>query len=517
MTTPLVATPEDQGAARPRGPGGRAALWGAAALVLALALARAGPVTRAQLFSPFDLVYETPALRTIELLRAGENPYAPTVYATGRMWLALYPPLYAAVVAPVQGLTAHPYLAGRVVSLLAALVVLVSLLAVPGRRLAVVLLLAGALLLVRPALTNASLLKGDWLGIACSVLAVQAAVRARARWRWLLASAGLCVAAFAVKQVFLSAAVASAAYLLLNDRRRGGAFLLVFGGGVAAWLVAAGLLWGPGFWFCVFVAPQNPPQWALFGELWGQMLRQPVGGLLLALGLAAVARGLWRERLRLFAATPYPLYTLCAAGVLMVTLPKAGAATNYFIEWLVAAALGLAWELGEGRTACASARGPVVVAALLASAAVAEVRLARPADYSYADRATVAATVAGQTEMAAAVRRWVGDHPRLLNLCHASLSPPLPGEICISDPLLYVLLWEARKLDPAPVVAAVNAGDYDAIIVAPDIFQPAFHLPAALKEAVVARYQPVARFGDAAFLVRRAAAAAPAPGAAPPP
>jgi hypothetical protein len=98
-------------------------LWTGALVVVGLAAARALPVWGAQLRHGRDLVYETPTLRTIELVRAGENPYDPSVYAAGRMWFTMYTPLYAYVVAPLQGLSSNPFLAELGVTLAAAAVI----------------------------------------------------------------------------------------------------------------------------------------------------------------------------------------------------------------------------------------------------------------------------------------------------------------------------------------------------------------------------------------------------------
>jgi hypothetical protein len=222
-------------------PAGRAPLLArvlvalAALVVAGLSAGRAVPVSRDQLSAPFDIQYETPNLRTIELVRAGRSPYAPEVYAQPPFWITLYTPLYHGVVASLPADASNPYFTGRAVGLVCTLIAALAM-AWAGRASPwSALLLVGAFFLVRPVTQNAALLKNDTLGLACSVLAVLAGWRAPRSTTWIAVSATLSVLAIASKQSFLAAPAAIEVYLWLRDRRSSLVFAGMAGGlGLAA-------------------------------------------------------------------------------------------------------------------------------------------------------------------------------------------------------------------------------------------------------------------------------------------
>jgi len=314
----------------------------------------------------------------------------------------------------------------------------------------------------------------------------------------------LCVAAFATKQSFIGASLASVGSIALNDWRRGFAFGAWLALGFGAFFAYAASTFGSGFWFCVFRAPQNPMQWSQFTGLWSMMLVQPVAVLLLAAGICGLAVGLVRRRFALFSEMPYPLFVLSSAAVAMITLPKAGAWTNYFFEWLFASCLLLA----HGLCAPAVAAGGIVAAAWislpLAGGVVSEVALAHPPEYAFTDDSASERATLAMRDLAREIEALTGTHPKILNFFYAGISYPLPGLICISDPFLYALLWNTAKLDPEPMLAALRAREYDGVFVPPDgLNDPNFLASPAFLRALVDNYRLARHFPGFDYLVRK--------------
>jgi hypothetical protein len=87
----------------------RAIVLASSAIALAF-LVRLSTVTARQLWFPYDLVFESPNPTSIELVRAGENPYDPAIYAAPPFLLTMYTPLYHYLVAAHPE---NPFLTGR--------------------------------------------------------------------------------------------------------------------------------------------------------------------------------------------------------------------------------------------------------------------------------------------------------------------------------------------------------------------------------------------------------------------
>jgi hypothetical protein len=476
----------------------------AALVVASLAAWRAVPVSRDQLAAPFDILYETPNLRTIELVRQGRNPYAPEVYAQAPFWITLYTPLYHGVVASLPADASNPYFTGRAVGLACTLIAAAAM-AWAGRASAwSALLLAGAFFLVRPVTQNAALLKNDTLGLACSMLAVLAAWRAPRSALWIATSAGLSVLALASKQSFLAAPAAILVYLCLRDRRSGLMFAGIAGGLGLAALAAARLAWGPGFTFSVYRALQNPMLWRQFSEQWSPMLRQPVFLAVCALFVVGLTCALARERRAALASSPFALYALGSFAVLLATVGKLGSNTNYFLEPGLAACAWLAWSArGHFETAL---RGMATCAGalVLCAASVLEVQIAQRPEYSVAGHVAKERFHESLEDLAAKIRAQPLASPRILNLVYAGLAHPLPGEILISDPFLYFLLWNSGALSSQPVAELLRNRAVDGVLVPPGLRPGAGPMPQPeLFQALFAGYRPVAPYPAFEYWARK--------------
>ena len=482
----------------------RVCLWIAALLVVGLALARLAQVSGEQLGAEFDILYETPNLRTIELIQQGRNVYDPGVYAAPPFWITLYTPLYHHVVALLPSDPGNPYFTGRLVGLVCMLLAAAGLL-LAGRALPAAALLAfGAFFLVRPVTQNAALLKNDTLGLALSVAAVLVIERSDRGRPWMALSALACLLSLACKQSFVAAPVACSLWLALRDWRRGLRFAAATGVLIAVAISAARVAWGPGFFFSTVEALRNPVSWQQFREQWAPMMQQPVFLAILAVFASGFFALLWRDRLEVLRGSPYALYALASLAVLLGTVGKTGSNTNYFLEPVLACLL---WMAASARAGAARPGGAVrlaVAAVVLAGAGVAEVRIAEAPEFALAGHEAKGRFHDALEDLAGRIRAQGTPRPVILNLVYAGLAHPLPGEIQVSDPFLYFLLWNAGKLGTDPVTDLLRQRQYDGVLVPPGLRPIPGPIPhEAMYRALFGGYRPVARFPAFDYCIRR--------------
>ena len=238
-----------------------------------------------------------------------------------------------------------------------------------------------------------------------------------------------------------------------------------------------------------------------FVEQWRLMASEPLFLALLALATAEAVRAVVVGRVRALTLSPYLLYMVAAVAVLCATLGKAGSSTNYFFEPVLAALL---WLVHAARVASGDSRISRRVlggAVLLVLFGAADLARAPRSDYSFTDRTTSQAHTSRLRETAAAIRSLGTAEPRILNLAQASLSHPLPGEICVNDPYLYSLLLASGQLSPRAIIDSVMRHEFDGILVSKLPSRPVF--PRAVWDAVESKYLPALEYHDFVYLVPR--------------
>ena len=446
-----------------------------ALLMVGAALYRLQMVVAWQLATPFDIIFESPNLATIQAIRGGANVYDSTFFNAHPFIFTLYTPLYHMICASLPDSATNPFFTGRLVALtFMSAAALGALWVSTLRNWTTILLWMAPFLLLHPVVSNLAFLKNDGTALFFSILAILAVSRTgrqepiaeRSRqsgrtWGVPLA-AFFCVLAFASKQVYLSATAACFVYLFFNERRQAYRFVLyglVFGGIGAA---AAQLMWGNGFWWCVFRAPSLPPDATQFRSQWELMLWQPTFLLLLVCSLVSAGEYFWQHKIRQWVANPFLLYLLFAGSVLLLTVGKPGSSTNYFIEPSLAAVF---WLISASPTSRLGNAGKLVTAGLCAVATVCEVSMAKPFEFTYADPAAIERRAALHHTLLKEAGSLVSKTElRVLNLASASVFFDWPGESAINDPYLYTLLWTKGALKPDSMIRELGGQSYDLVV-----------------------------------------------------
>ena len=424
----------------------------------------------AQLTFPFDLIFETPNLGTIQTLAAGGNPYG--VYAEAPFQVTPYTPLYHLVVAALPSSAGNPFFVGRLISLVAMVAAAGALVGVAGRRRWGVALLGVAIFLSLPAAnSNAAFVKNDPLALCLSAWAVVAVSRADRGRRMHWVAAALALLAVAAKQNYGAAFLACLVHLGLTDRRRALEFLGIWLGGLVALGLLAHAAWGNGFWFSTLVVPSNPMRWGQIVEIVGEhYLAIPLfAGLALTTVGAAVA---WfRSAAAPASVSPCLLYAGCAALSLLATVGKEGASTNYLFEITLAQAMWLVARSGELTAAGSSERAVRVYAPALLCVGIAWGLAVTPAaSVSFVDRGFETRRAQAKQVWDATVAEAQLAHPRVIHLHTHLFTLELGGDaIELNDPGLYRLLWRTGKLDPEPLVEALRERRFDLVVTAVDL------------------------------------------------
>jgi hypothetical protein len=479
------------------------AAGGAVVLVALLALQRMLQVAALQLAAPFDLIFESPGLATVENLRAGLNVYSASVYAEPPFNLQPYTPLYFLLVAALPVAPGNLFLTGRLVTLACVALLCASAWRVAGPRDRWLALGAVAAYLLIPAVvSNATFLRHDFMALLLSTGAVLAAAAPAGGLGSAALAAVLAFAAFATKQSHVAAGIACGAWLFLQSTRRAQAYCATLAASALAGAATAQWLWGDGFWFSVFGALRNPMTLAQFSGLLGSMLSAPAYALSVAALLATLVwrRHALRADLR---ASPWGLYWLASSAVLLGTIAKEGSAQNYFFEPVWA---GLLWLVSLHRAAPSPVAARLLAVALAIAAAL-ELR-SNPVDrVSFAPRSSWDARAATRRVIKGDLDDLKAAPRRVLQLVAVLHGEDFGGtRIELNDPYLYALLFESGALSMEPLVAAVRRRHYDVIAAPPGEWAQPFTL---LRADVAAHYVKVGSRGPFDYWVPALAAGGP--------
>ena len=455
---------------------GRAALILSAAFVLAAAI-RAGVGIAEHLAFPYDLWAESAHLDSVRVLESGRSLYDPAVYADVPFVLTMYTPLYFEILAALPWSDAHPFLPGRLLSAGCLLAACASLFFVArGRPALVVAALAAAIFyLIGPVLVLAASLRLDPLAVALSSWAVVLAQRGRAG---VLLAALLSALAIATKQSHIAAALAIAIHLALSDRRRAALFVGTWIGLLLAGAVAASLAWGRGFWFSTLVAPFNRVAWGQAVDMARLMLSSPPFVLVELLTAWTLLRALARERLGLLRRSPFAVYILVANLVLVATVGKLGSSPYYFFEPLLAQLMWLVAELGPEPVRVLSRRGAGLLLGLLlllAAHAVASGDAYRDEQSRYRPPGAWADDLYPGLRAGLDAQGIGPLHVLRLGGAHHGFGRN--DVVCMNDIFLYNLLWQAHRLDVAPLQRSVEARAYDLILLPRKVPMPPPNAP----------------------------------------
>jgi hypothetical protein len=318
------------------------------AILLALAFVsfqRFFEVTAEHLTTPYDLKIESHNLATIKALKGGQPIYDRNFFEDIPFIITIYNPVYFLLVATLPQHVSNPFFTGRLVSLISTVLVLL-LLFLPGhqnncRHMWFLPLFAVVWLLSLPIFVeSAAYLHPDILALFLAGAAI-VIIQESPRFLTVITSSFLASLAFATKQNFVCASLASFTFLLFLDRRKA----TVYAGASAVFLGSFFLIvpeiLGKGYWFSTFFSVLRHPAFlTLTIQRLFELFMQPMFGLLAAsIGLTLIYVAL--KHRQVFTDNPYLLYLEIAGFVPLVGLGKIGSEVSYYLEFMLASLLWL--------------------------------------------------------------------------------------------------------------------------------------------------------------------------------
>jgi hypothetical protein len=301
------------------------------------------------LLFPFSLDYgEAPLVDQARRLAAGENIYRADL-SIPPYNVANYPPLYVVAMAPLVRLLGPTYAAGRLISLVSALVtaLLIGLLLNNlGADRGTGVTSALFFLAIPFVVSWAPLARVDMLALALGLGGLYALTGRPTANTWRMLGAALLLAAIFTRQSYaLAAPLAGFVWLWSQDRRWALAFALILGTSVLAIFALLNLLTQGGLFLNVISANVNTFDLEQLDFWWGE-LRWTLP-ILLLMGVVFVIVGPRRSDNVWTLMVPYLAGALGSA----LTIGKIGSNKNYLLELCVALTLAtgllLSWSRGR--------------------------------------------------------------------------------------------------------------------------------------------------------------------------
>ncbi|MBX3730103.1 MAG: DUF2029 domain-containing protein [Candidatus Sumerlaeia bacterium] len=425
-----------------------------------------------------------------------------------------YPPIYPALYAGLVSVLGPSLPAGRLLGLLATLAILAALIAVTMRETSSAL--AG---LLASGLFVATWPLAEWLAFArVDLLALAFGLAGFAvmtgRWSRLRLALGVALftAAFFTKQTQLFAPAAVFAGLLMQRQwRRAALFAGALSGACAGIGIALNLATGGEFFRHTVTYNANVMYWNQVG-VWLRHLWMFAGFALLALAPAAWVLLAGREEgqpvepdaVRI--GGPVAVY-LGLAALSLVTTAKAGAASNYLLEFH--AVLGLALGLAAGRAdrivAHPSWKCRVPVAALLVllvlHAADLNVGVGTPAKRLFFPPPPSPGAHNQRAYIELRLLEYEGP-----KLCDEPIFLIRSGQPVLYQPFIMTQLAREGKWDAAPLLRDIEAAHFGAIMTKQNLEQPGAHLPGfteAMRAAILKAYTLEDQIGEYRLYVPR--------------
>ena len=415
--------------------------------------------------APFDLVFESPNLSTIKLIKAGKNPYEQNIYSNLPFNITLYTPLYHYITSMLPILEGNPFFFGRIISLFSMFVSAFVLFFVNKKNQlqALPFIAISIFFSFWPVSLNTAFLKNDPLALLFSVYAVLLVYNSKSSYRIVL-SALFCVLALATKQSYISSSITCLIYLFFSNRRNFYIFLISISMFSIIFVLITIFEWGTGFWFSTVFALRQEINYRDGFFIFEHLLKQPIFCFLIGLTFFTFLNSIKKCRKKILTESPYFIYVMISGCILALTIGKKGASTNYFFEFYLSQ---LMWIIFAFRNMdYASLKKPVFyfVTGIFVLCSIGEIKFAKAFDYSFANHKIISAKNAFYKGMTKDIESLGIRNPLILDIMTHSHIYSITDNMYLNDPYLYNLLWEDKILDYKPLLISIEEGYFDIIM-----------------------------------------------------
>lgn len=426
-------------------------------------------VSRDQLNATYDIGYESPQLCTINLIQNGKNIYDPSIYNNIPYNLTMYTPGYHYLAALFPQFQDNKFMTGRILSM--AFMIFASLcLFLPWRPFNSLALSFSAIAFffcINTVTSHTACLRNDAMGLFFSVLAIALAERNNGRVCKTIFIALISFFAFLTKQSYIAAIISCFTFFLLNKKKNALIFSLSIIFLFIGFELFALYFWGHGFFFCVFEVPRGPLFFHVFVENWGKMLCQPLFILFMILVLFSViyfirTNGNVKE-------SPYLIYLFLSMLLMILTLGKIGAMTNYFFEPVLAGLLWFVYVAGRYDLIGKKINYMLIIFIFMLGVIAFEFWHTDERKYNFASAKDRYVKQQYINNVKNEVNDLISKKCQVLNLASNILSFELQDEPILNDPILYSILWETRVLSINPLLKNIVNQEFNLILTGKEI------------------------------------------------
>jgi hypothetical protein len=449
---------------------------------------------------PYDLAIESHNLATVKAIQSGERIYDESFYGDVPFIITIYNPLYHWLTASLPQHKSNPFFTGRLISLMATILILFLIL-FPGysknrpNLLPASFLAMAWILLIPTFFVGTIYLHPDMLGVLFSGIAMITIAKPTNILRVFLASL-FGVLAFATKQNFICATAASFLFLAFSNFRKAVLFGAISLCLYSAFFILMTKTWGDGYWFSAFISVSKHPN--LLHLTWlriGNLLKEPLFSLLLVCDLASISYTAWRHKKRL-SDSPYSIYVELTAIVPLFALGKIGGEESYYVEFMFASVLWLVFFLRQFYKESARKFGlPFLLVFVIILGF--QLRIEKPGDFFLTQVPTNRYFRNNVPEKFAEEIADIKPRNKNFLFINTHVMAPFSEKIFLNDPYNYWLMWKFGILDPEPMIQALDKkyfslilyrGSYDPYYI--PAMHPLIASPAAMRiyEAIQANY-----------------------------
>jgi hypothetical protein len=438
-------------------------------LVLLFSFQRLYKVATNHLNTPYDLEIESHNLATIKSIQDGKQIYDKSFYGDLPLIISIYNPLYHYLTASLPQNKTNPFFTGRLVSLMATILMLLLLL-LPGysdktpKTWLAPLLAMSSILLLPIFLRSVVYLHPDMLALFFSGIAIVSIENASNRLTVILASL-FGFLAFATKQNFLCATAGSFLFLCYRDRRKAILFMVTSAILYSTFFLFVQKFLGEGYWFSTFFSVLKHPSFLhLTIRRIGELLQQPMFDLLIVLAGISITYIALKER-DAFNASPYLIYLVVTAVVPLFGLGKIGGEASYYLEFMLALSL---WIVFFVRRFYSQFSSKYIIAFFVFFILVfgLELTFTKPSQYLLTDNPNnkyFKYNVPKRFDQEVQELQPQNDNFLVLN---THVMYPFLKKKYFNDPYNYFLMWNYGILDPRPMIKAIENKYFSVIMFA---------------------------------------------------
>lgn len=415
--------------------------------------------------APFDLVFESPNLSTIKLIKAGKNPYEQDIYANLPFNITLYTPLYHYITSMLPIFEGNPFFFGRIISIFSMIASSFVLFFINKKNQLKELpfIAIGIFFSFWPVISNTAFLKNDPMALLFSVYSVLLVYKSKNRSRIVL-SALFCVLALASKQSYISSSITCFIYLFLSNRRYFYIFLISISVFSIIFVIIAIFEWETGFWFSTIFALRQEMDYQAGFTIFKLLLKQPLFCFLIGLTFFSFFNIIKKSPKEILNESPYFIYVTISGCILALTIGKKGASTNYFFEFYLSQLMWIVFAFRNMNFA--SFKKPIfyAISAIFILCCIGEIKFAKISNYSFATQKSISEKKVYFKRMTKDIESLGIRNPLILDIFKHLNIYSISDNLYLNDPYLYNLLWQDNILDFKPMIDSIDDGHFDIIM-----------------------------------------------------